>query len=129
MELLIVAVILGVLTGLAVPRYFRASTLGNGRVAISNLQTIRRAQLLYYLRNEEYEDPGGGAALFEGDNAADNYSQNLRLVVSDRMFDYFFEPAADVRTFEVRATNLGGNISVDQDGVVTADGQYAALDE
>ena len=58
-EILIVLVILGVLTGLAVPAYFRTVEQSRSNEAITNLNIIHMGQKIYRLNNPTFWTPGG----------------------------------------------------------------------
>ena len=54
LELLMVVIILGILTAIALPRYLNVVERGKAAEAINLLGTLRGSQLRYYALNDEY---------------------------------------------------------------------------
>lgn len=54
LEILIVVVIIGILAGLAIPKFARTIEAAKGKEALVNLETIRTAERMYYLDYNAY---------------------------------------------------------------------------
>jgi prepilin-type N-terminal cleavage/methylation domain-containing protein len=82
-ELLIVVVIVGVLTTLAVTQYGSVRERTLSREAIANLKLIAAAERIYNME-QGFFYPFGGA----GENDFNNINDNLRLSLTERNWDY-----------------------------------------
>jgi len=58
-ELVVVLVIIGILSGLAIPQYIKTVERSRQSEALTNLAAIRGAQMRYYLENANYTNNFG----------------------------------------------------------------------
>lgn len=69
LEVIIVIIIIGVLTSLALPRLFSVIEGSRATEALANIATLRRAVERYYLMNGTYLPPSGIALYYDGSSS------------------------------------------------------------
>ena len=67
LEILIVVVIIGILAGLAIPKFNKTIETAKGKEAYVTLETLRTAERMYYLDNNGQYTPGLGVGTTGGD--------------------------------------------------------------
>lgn len=87
-ELVVVIAILGILAGLAIPRFMDATTNARGSRLVADLRTIESAESMYYAEKGQFTDMKG-------------LVDNGYLAV---------EPIPPIGAFKVAETNRGGNV-------------------
>jgi type II secretory pathway pseudopilin PulG len=120
MEMMVAVTVIGVLMGMAIPRFGKAIEQAKADFAVANLRAIWSAQRLYWLENHSYAEhltnttPSGLYELGLLDAGIINPSG-----------DYVFSiTAADDDTFQAVATRAdgtawAGEFVIDETGVVT----------
>lgn len=105
-EVLIAAVIVAVLGGVAIPQVSKAKARASAAQAVAYLRTIKTSEKMYYAKWKTYV---GGATLAEIKG---------RLGVDVQSKDYSFSVVSSpTSTFKATATGSTGNkITLDQDG-------------
>ena len=102
-EVLIVIIILGILSGLALPQFNKSKERSLAREAKANLKRIAEAQKNYNLENDGYY-PGSG-------NVTDinTINSNLNVMLIETNWDYFINStiAADYTAYANRAGTSG----------------------
>ena len=88
MELVVVIAILGILAGLAIPRFMDATTNARGSRLVADLRTIESAESMYYAEKGQFTDMKG-------------LVDNGYLAV---------EPIPPIGAFKVAETNQAGEI-------------------
>ena len=88
MELVVVIAILGILAGLAIPRFMDATTNARGSSLVADLRTIESAESMYYAEKGQFTDMKG-------------LVDNGYLAV---------EPIPPIGAFKVAETNQAGEI-------------------
>jgi len=86
MELLLVVLIVGILTAIALPQYNKAKERAIGREAIANLKLITAAEKIYRLEANAYFPVGAGS-----ENDIGQINDYLRLAIPEagsRNWDY-----------------------------------------
>ena len=63
MELVVVIAILGILAGLAIPRFIGATETARGARVIADLRTVESALSMYYAKNGNFYDPATSTTL------------------------------------------------------------------
>ena len=64
LEILIVVVIIGILAGLAIPKFNKTIETAKGKEAYVTLETLRTAERMYYLDNDSYTNIVGVGSSF-----------------------------------------------------------------
>ena len=54
MELVVVIAIIGILAGIAVPRFLDATASARGAKIVADMRTIQSAEMIYYAKNAKY---------------------------------------------------------------------------
>lgn len=91
MELVVVIAILGILAGLAIPRFMDATTNARGSRLVADLRTIESAESMYYAEKGEFA-------------TMQQLVENGYLAV---------EPIPPIGAFKVAETNQAGEIEAD----------------
>lgn len=89
-ELIVVIVIMGVITVLAVPKYTRSIAVAKERRAIDNLHLIHAAEITYQKYNNAYWPPNGPVQ----DLAAINSDLTLNILADGDTYTCRFKPPA-----------------------------------
>ena len=116
MELLIVIIILGILAGIALPRYLRTAERSKDSEAYVHLSLVRTAQIDYYA---EFNTFSNNLDVLNIDNP------NLLPPppVGTRLFTYSILPAPPMNVFTAIATRQAGiythTITIDHNGRTT----------
>ncbi len=112
LELLIVLVILGILVGLAIPRYMASTVKAKQAEAQQLLQQIYLLQRTYYQRNDGYWIPDPGA-LASADNPYAFDTLGFEVMSSAR---YRYQITGTIDAFRATATadRLDDDPSIDQ---------------
>lgn len=69
-ELLVVVIIIGILAALAIPQYTKTIERAHWGEAITNLGTLRSAEIRYFAENDEYTPNAGTPAAYTGTTCA-----------------------------------------------------------
>lgn len=127
LEILIVLVILGILSGLAVPSLQAPVERGRAVEAYKNLDQTRQALARYYLKNDTYD---GATIPPAGFNATLDFNPN-EVSTGTNYFTYSFT-SLNPTTYTVRAARQSfwgcgssiGTITIDQAGGIVGTGAY-----
>ena len=119
LELIVTIVIIGILTGLAIPMFPRAIESTKAKEAVAGLQSIRSGERIYRVEEGTYWRTEGVVS----DN--DTINDTLRTLLdesADRNWDYSVN-ATDADNFTATATRQGGSnngetITIDQGGTI-----------
>lgn len=71
-ELVVVIAILGILAGLAIPRFIGATETARGARVIADLRTVESALSMYYAKNGNFYNPATGTNLVTVDGLVKN---------------------------------------------------------
>ena len=71
-ELVVVIAILGILAGLAIPRFIGATETARGARVIADLRTVESALSMYYAKNGNFYDPATSTTLVTVDGLVKN---------------------------------------------------------
>lgn len=71
-ELVVVIAILGILAGLAIPRFIGATETARGARVIADLRTVESALSMYYAKNGNFYDPATSTNLVTVDGLVKN---------------------------------------------------------
>ncbi len=108
-ELLMVVVILGILSAVALPRFAPQKEKAYASEAVGMLSAIRQLEEAYRLENGTYCDPNGGANPC-GAAGADGWS-DLGMTVSPNNLFWNYTVVAGAATFTATATRLSNRWS------------------
>jgi len=111
-EILIVIVIIGILAGLAIPRFMRSSTKAKQVEAKQTLKQIYALQRSYRIENDEYWIPADGAVANK--DAMDAFGELGFEIMPQARYEYSI--TGDQDTFEARAVarNLDDDPALDE---------------
>jgi type IV pilus assembly protein PilA len=134
-ELLIVAAIIAILAAIAVPRL--ANTRDRAQLAAgrSALGTINTAMGMYYAEFGHYPDPSGTADDTDADGSFEIFDDVLAMYI-DNPYELLNDPnanqsdatdwvvaytrsATDEYSFEISRADIGGTLTLQQDGTIT----------
>ena len=118
MELVVVIAILGILAGLAIPRFMDATTNARGSRLVADLRTIESAESMYYAEKGQFTDMKG--LVDNGYLAVEpippelvllKVSELIKLVKSSTVKSYTVTPSNDT-TPKTVTINAGTNIDL-----------------
>ncbi len=89
MELIVVIILLGVMTGIAIPRYSATLEKSHVQDAIMQLTTIHAAEQIMYARTGKYWPPDLGAGGLGYNLAAINTNLNLNIIANGLTYTCF----------------------------------------
>ena len=113
-EVIIVMVIIGVIAGLALPRYTRSVTIAKERRALNSLYMIHAAELTYKKHNVVYWPPGGPWQ----DLAAVNSNLGLNILADGDTYRCRFRPSpGSGYTCEATFDNGAYTLELDEDPI------------
>ena len=125
LELLIVIVILGVLTGLAIPAYQAAVEKARGQEALRHLAAIRESMMRYYAVNGTYVGAVSATIILLDYDAGAAAGPSGGGQVPYFGYTYSNLGQATYTITAVKASNPVDSISIDQAGNITKTGVYA----
>ena len=113
LEMLIVVVILGILAGIALPRYIRSLEKSRDSEAYVHLGLIRTAEMEYYADFNTFTNNLDVLSI-------DNPNLLPPPPIGTRLFTYSVTPAPPMSTFTATATRIAGastyTVTIDQNG-------------
>ena len=113
-ELLIVVILLGILSALAVPSFIKTMAKEDERQARSMLQLIYAAERFYYVNNSTY------TSIADPDDATEWQTKlNLDLPNVSGQTVLYEVPASTSTTFVARATRRGQQMMINQTGTIS----------
>jgi len=120
-ELLVVVIIIGILAGIAIPRFIKTSEKARGEEALTNLRLIFAGERMYRLDNRIYssrlvtgDDPEVDGGLFP------DYIEDPTTPARQKYFTFTLWRSGDYKSFTATATRNTGiystdTITIDQD--------------
>ena len=122
-EVLIVVVIIGILSSLAIPRFFGQAEKAKAGEAINMLSSIRRAQLQYY-------DAHGKFATIDGTGSTKLFSELLGVVVPpSEETHWFYSTQDDGTATATRHARTGETVSANGNLTLRVNGTWEGTDD
>ena len=123
-ELMIVVIIIGVLAGLAIPRFIKTAEKVRGEKAVSSLSLILTGESMYMLDYNEFANDLDLLAryIFIGEFASDpNWTYGDPDITDDPA-----DPGPDFTAIATRSGGVysGGTITIDEDGNISTGGDW-----
>ena len=123
-ELTIVIIIIGILAGLAIPKFIRMAERAKGDEALAQVGAVRGSMQRYYASDQSYT----GATL----TTLDIDDPGSSSVYPGALFDYALTVAASAFTcVATRNTTKGGDgtstITITEDGTISGTGDFAGV--